>query len=180
MNGFQFQSGGGFTVGGNSLATGTGGVGSSTTLGGVLLDLGQQAAGALISRLAAPAAPAPAAQVPMPRPMGTSTAFQMAQQGPAMPSNGCGCSPKPGTCGSPQYIPQDLTGEFFGLANPCTGNPCYPRATTVQGQAMCAPARKRPRMNPLNPRAAVRATRRLSAMQKQMKRVQSTLKKLAR
>ncbi len=94
----------------------------------------------------------------------------------------CGCAPKPGPC-DPTFISDDFTGSAFG-ANPCTGDPRYPRASArmIDGQAVrvCAPARKKPRMNPLNARAAGRATRRLVSLKKSMKRIDKALKAAAR
>jgi len=93
-------------------------------------------------------------------------------------SNGpCGCQPRPGKC-DPRYIERDFGG--FGLGDPCSADPRYPRPSTFMGEPVCAPARRKPRMNPLNPRAAGRAARRLVAAKRAFKRIDKAIKVAAR
>lgn len=178
MAGFTaIPNGGGFTVG--SIAP------STSTLSGVLGGLATTLGGALAARIQG--------GVPVPAPtLGMSNLRAgtrqdvirtnvVGQAGVAMPA-ACGCKPRPGTCNTPATIPADFVGpDFLGIGNGC-GDPCYPivRYRRNTGEQYCAPIPKRRSMNPLNPQAARRATRRLSSMNKQMKRVQKTLRALAR
>lgn len=153
------SSGGGFNVGG--LITGV-----TTTLAGALAERISQGGGSPSSSQVADMKAAGFGMVPAE--FLTSTAAPAA----IVQSNGnCGCQPRPGRC-EPQYIDRDF--GAFG-ANPCSADPRYPRPTTFQGQEVCGPARKKPRMNPLNPRAAGRAARRLAAAGKAMKRIKKSV-----
>lgn len=162
---------------------------SAGGVGGVLTGVATTLAGALATRIAGQTIPAPNA-IPL---GGNALAAARAQEpavirsqvvgqaGIAYPT-ACGCKPRPGTCNVPRSIAPDFIGpDFLGIGNGC-GDPCYPvvRYRRNTGEQYCAPPNRKPRMNPLNPQAARRATRRLSSMAKQMKRVQATLKKIAR
>ena len=156
---------------------------SGPTIGGVLTGVATAIGGAI------------AAQIPAPPPLGTgrllgTPQIQTGISGvPALSGNcGCSCSNKTraGGCDgrtvtldSGQVVP----GEYADLVNifgTRCDDPCYPRLLHQQGRDVCRPARKKPRMNPFNPSAAKRATRRLTALNKQTKRLQTALKKICR
>jgi len=87
----------------------------------------------------------------------------------------CDCRPKPGPC-DPAWIERS---DVFGT--PSCDDPRYPRLTysvDANGDpvARCRPARKKPRMNPFNPRAAGRAARRLGGLGRGLKRIKKNVK----
>ena len=104
-------------------------------------------------------------------------------------SDGGCCVTTPGAFGDTQ------PGSAFVIGNPCTGSglfgagagdPCFTRPVLRRDKdtgdyfVACAPPRKKPTMNVLNPRALARSTRRLSGFNKRVKRVQKSLRALAR
>lgn len=104
------------------------------------------------------------------------TAVQPAMFQDSRANGGCSCQPRPGRC-EPQYIDRDF--GAFG-ADPCSADPRYPRPSTHNGQEVCAPARRKPRMNPMNARAAGRAARRLAGAARAFKRIKKATAKAAR
>lgn len=134
--------------------------------------------GALAERIGGqlPAGTQPITGMP-PGPAGIAQGLMSIAQGSPAANGPCGCQPRPGKC-DPQYVERDFGG--FGFGNPCSADPRYPRPTTFQGEPVCGPARRRPRMNPLNPRAAGRAARRLVAAKRAFRRIDKAIKVAAR
>lgn len=100
--------------------------------------------------------------------------FPVVQGGTAGDCNPC--QPRPGPC-DPAFIDQDF--GAFG-ANPCSADPRYPREAMQNGLPVCKPARRKPRMNPFNPRANARAARRLMAFGKGKQRITKAVTAAAR
>ncbi len=176
-NGFIARPGGGFDV------------------GGFLQTAGQDLLRAGISRLTAPQAPQigfPGMQ-PIPQALQAVTAIARRQEF----QNACPCPTTrtfTGTDGqccvtTPGAFGDTQLGSAFVIGNPCTGfgaDPCFSRPVlrhdkdTGDWFVACAPPRKKGTMNVLNPRALARSTRRLSGFNKRVKRVQKSLRQLAR
>lgn len=151
----------------------TGGGAAPFNLGGALIGLGQQLGSQFIqTRFAQTPTGGGSGQDGMGEILDIGTSVSMEVTG-----SSCGtCGPrKPCRCKMPEFILQ-------------AGDPCYPRRTTrtmlVNGckvqQVVYAPARKKPRMNPLNIRAARRSTRRLVGMGRALKGARKAVNLAAR
>lgn len=93
---------------------------------------------------------------------------------------GNACVPMPMACGCkyPSRSPRTIVRASDGRCpDPCYPVPTWSRST---GQARCSRPRRRPRMNPLNPRAAGRAARRLEAMGRAVSRTKKAVAKANR
>lgn len=145
-----------------------GGGGFGSAVGGILLgglqSLVQTGVGAVGSRLQSTGQ----AQIE------TGTAVGVPAQ---QHMNGCGCN----QCGMPDYL--------YRGSEAMSPDPCYPRAsqrtiTEVNGCKVVvpvwAPKRRKPRMNPLNPRALSRSLRRVSGFARAAKRSRTSINKAAR
>lgn len=160
--------------------------GTPTVLSGApsLLGTIQAAAAPLVSALASRVA----------SPVRAFTSAQetgVVRRAPTTPAGACGCvNPSQVRKCGPQFIDADFTGpDFLAIGNPCQ-DPCYSRPVArltydsnghVQGATVvCAPPRRKPRMNPLNPRAAGRAARRLRSAGKAFKRIKKATGAAAR
>jgi hypothetical protein len=133
-------------------------------------------------------------QIPIPRvpPLGAETGLQSGTlRVDAGRVANCGCANK-GKCSDSMVegpggkpVP-GVPAEFLTMIVGQDGvqrcdDPCYPRFQRIQdGRDICRPPRKKPRMNPLNPRAATRAARRLTALNKMTKRIQKSIRKACR
>lgn len=91
----------------------------------------------------------------------------------------CGCGPDP--CQLPDYIARGSESMSY--------DPCFPRPSqrTITNTAGCkvtipvwAKKRRKPRMNPLNPRALSRSLRRVSGFARAAKRSRTSINKAAR
>lgn len=155
----------------------------SPTLLGTIASAVQPLVSAAASRIAA-------------SPVSTFTTRQDIETGvvrraPTTPAGACGCvNPSQVRKCGPRFIDADFTGpDYLAIGNPCQ-DPCYSRPVAkltydrnghVQDAiVVCAPPRRKPRMNPLNPRAAGRAARRLRSAGKAFKRIKKATGAAAR
>lgn len=157
-----------FTAGG--LPTSGGGVSPDTTLG-TILNTGLSVFNALLAERGGTVAGFTSSA-----PQDVTTGVQA-----VVPAGACGCvqSSQVRKCG-PAWIPRS---DWLGT--PACDDPCYPRLyfhKNADGdpEARCGRARRKPRMNPMNPRAAGRAARRLAGAARAFKRIKKATSKAAR